>query len=113
MVKTSLKVLSCCLAVFLFAMLSGSGNVALASEVHIPDPQLEAMIRIEIKKENGPITVGDLESLPDLNLACGEIADLTGLQHATGLKSLILSHNLISDLSPLANLTNLERLFLG
>jgi hypothetical protein len=45
-------------------------------------------------------------------LSHNEISDLTPLQGLTGMSWLCLSHNEISDLTPLAGLTNLKVLFL-
>ncbi len=52
----------------------------------------------------------DLLTLESLDAYCWGITDLTGLEHATGLKNLVLESNLISDLKPLLCLTELEYL---
>ena len=80
--------------------------------VHIPDPNLRAAIAESLgKNPNAPITVEEMERLgPDLDARNRSIRDLTGLQLATNLKTLVLDDNQISDLSPLAGLINLRDL---
>ena len=89
--------------------------------VHIPDPNLRAAIAEELgKSPNASITVEEMKGLrtvgnhetPDRG-----IQDLTGLQFATNLERLILGWwgrggNQVSDLSPIAGLINLRRLYL-
>ena len=85
--------------------------------VHIPDPNLRAAIAEELgKSPNAPITVEDIEGLKRLEAKDKGIQDLTGLQFARNLNELILGRwdgqwNQVSDLSPLAGLTNLRVLF--
>jgi len=54
-----------------------------------------------------------LKSLTSLDGYSRGIADLTGLEYATGLTNLVLSGNSISNLTPLARLTNLRSLHLS
>jgi hypothetical protein len=80
--------------------------------VVFPDLNLEAAIREEIGKPTGDVYSSDLHELTSLNATERAIADLTGLEHATGLTFLYLWGNQITDISPLADLTGLELLWL-
>ena len=87
--------------------------------VHIPDTNLRAAIVEELgKSPNAPITVEEMERLRHLEVPGRGIQDLTGLQFATNLEGLILGwwgrgSNQVSDLSPIAGLINLRRLYLN
>ena len=86
-------------------------NLADGLEVIFADKTLEAAVRKELKKSKGQLTRGDLKKLEGL-VAQGEgIRSLSGLEHATSLTGLSLEDNQISDLSPLASLTNLTMLY--
>ena len=76
--------------------------------IHIPDPQLKALIENELWVLDPTPT--DMLGLTSLNLSSREIKDLTGLEYAKNLHSLQLTHNQVEDLSPLSKLTNLRRL---
>ena len=79
--------------------------------VHIPDTNLRAAIAEELgKSPNAPITVEDIKRLRWLQVIDAGIRDLTGLEYATNLETLILAHNQISDISPVKNLKNLTHL---
>ena len=81
--------------------------------VHIPDPNLRAAIAEALgKSPNVPITVEDMEGLGQLRAPNRGIQDLTGLQLATNLKTLVLDDNQISDLSPIAGLIRLDSLWI-
>ena len=85
--------------------------------VQIPDLNLRAAIAEALgKSPNAPITVGEMERLRALGVADRGIRDLTGLQFATNMYSLSIGNrsrgNQVSDLSPIAGLINLERLYL-
>ena len=87
--------------------------------VRIPDPNLRAAIAEELgKSPNASITVEEMERLRQLVVRDNRgIQDLTGLQLATNLDRLVLGWwggkgNQVSDLSPIAGLINLRRLFL-
>ena len=95
--------------------------IATAQIVSIPDPYLRAKIEDALGKVSGAtITAVDMAKLPHLDAKNANISDLTGLEHATNLKSLWLgsevvqgtwrNSNSVSNLSPLADLTNLARL---
>ena len=82
--------------------------------VHIPDPNLRAAIAEALgKSSNAPITVEEMERLGRLDARNRGIQDLTGLQFAINLRSTLdLRDNQISDISPIAGLINLQRLYL-
>ena len=89
-------------------------TVCEAQEADIPDENLRAAIEDALDKSSGEaITVEEMESLTELQARYLGIKDLTGLEHATGLKELVLWSNEIVDLTPLANLTSLETLRLA
>ena len=78
--------------------------------VVLTDSNLEAVVREQLGKPQGDLTPQDLGRLKILGATGREIADLTGLEHATNLEHLSLQINQISDLSPLSGLTNLDNL---
>ena len=82
-------------------------------EVVFPDRHLEAAVRGELKKPEGPITQGDLRKLSGLLADSKNIENLSGLEHAVNLTRLDLGKNRISDITPLTSLTNLTKLDLG
>ena len=97
----------------LIALCSWS-SVTFAQIVEIPDPNLERAIREELGLSSGvPITQQAMLKLFRLHAEAMEIENLTGLKHATNLKSLILAFNQIVDFSPLSGLINLELLSLS
>ena len=86
---------------------------APAQTVNLPDANLRAAIEAALGKTSGAtITVSDMAALTRLEARKSSISDLTGLEHATNLKSLDFWNNSISDISALAGLTNLETLLL-
>jgi hypothetical protein len=84
-----------------------------AEVAHVPDPNLEAAIRDALGGPAGPLTTEMLASLTVLDASRRGIADITGLERATGLQVLRLNRNRIADLVPLARLTNLQSLDVG
>ena len=79
--------------------------------VQIPDPNLRAVIADELDKSpNAPITVEEMKRLR--NLDARGIRDLTGLQFATNLRRINISHNQVSDISPVAGLIGLRELWI-
>ena len=91
--------------------------------VAIPDAKLHAAIASALGKEsNALITADEMATLTDLDAPNSGIRDLTGLEFATSLTRLHLgtdsaegrfvNSNDISDLTPLAGLTNLTHLHL-
>ena len=86
--------------------------------VRISDPNLRAAIAEELgKSPNAPITAEEMKRLRELRVADRGIRDLTGLQFATNMYRLHIGEgrrgNQVSDLSPIAGLINLERLYLA
>ena len=86
--------------------------------VHIPDTNLRTAIAEALgKSPNVPITAAEMERLRELRVADRDIRDLTGLQFATNMYRLHIGEgnrgNQVSDLSPIAGLINLERLYLA
>ena len=100
------------LAIFVSCALATGVSAQTSAEVHIPDPALRAAVERALGKEqDAPITVADMESLTSLD-ASGGVADLTGLEHASGLTQLMLSNNQIADVTALADLTSMDLLSL-
>ena len=104
----------------LAALLAAVPAAAQSTTVHIPDLGLRAFVEDALGKDAGdPITRAEMGALTSLNargtLTASDqgITDTTGLQHATGLITLDLSHNNIetADLSALTGLTPLNRVF--
>ena len=84
---------------------------AHAQVVDVPDPNLRAAIREELRLPPGNrITKEDMLRLEGLGAARRDIMLLTGLEHATNLTSLSLWGNQLSELAPIANLQSLTYL---
>ena len=85
-----------------------------AQVVDIPDPNLRAAIADALNiAHDAPITQEDMNRLTDLiDVRHRGIANLAGLEFATNLYFLRIADNPTIDLSPIANLTQLERLIL-
>ena len=98
---------------FVFSViLLASGTVGYG-QVEIPDPNLRKAIETALDKEAGEaITKAEMETLTRLEAHEREVSDLTGIEHAVGLKELFLYSNQISDISALSGLTNLIQLAL-
>ena len=78
------------------------------------DPALRAAVESALGKAAGAaITAEEMASLTELNAWRRDIRDLTGLELATGLETLIIGDNLIDDLTPLSGLSELQGLHLG
>ena len=79
--------------------------------VNVPDANLAAAVREELGlAPQASITQQAIQRLMALIIPNGQITDLTGLEHATGLVRLSLWDNQIEDVSPLAGLTQLQQL---
>ncbi len=87
-------------------------EAAATDIVTFNDANLEQALAHDLGVAVGDITVGDMETLTDLNLSYNSISDITGLEYATNLTYLDLSYNSISDITPLSGLTNLTYLYL-
>ena len=77
--------------------------------IDIPDPNLRrAIAGVLNKPANTPITQREMEKLTGaLRASNKSITDITGLEFAVNLKTLVLSDNNISNIAPLRDLTNL------
>ena len=95
-------------------------NAVAEAAVDLLDSSLRAAIETTLGKASGaPITASDMARLTRLEAGNADISDLTGLEFATNLTNLNLGHvrvgtegrpinsNSISNISPLAGLTNL------
>ncbi|MDE0300412.1 MAG: leucine-rich repeat domain-containing protein [Candidatus Poribacteria bacterium] len=84
---------------------------AHAQVVDIRDPNLRAVIREELRiRPDSRITKEDMLRLENLGAARHDIKHLTGLEHATNLRSLSLWGNPLAELSPIADLRSLTYL---
>ncbi|MBX3176869.1 MAG: leucine-rich repeat domain-containing protein [Candidatus Hydrogenedentes bacterium] len=78
--------------------------------VRFPDTRLDAALRGALGIPSASIRVADLERLTAFDATGAGISNLSGLEHATNLKTLILESNAITDIGPLASLRGLEAL---
>ena len=84
--------------------------------VNIPDPNLRAILRETLGKNEGDaITKEDLATISSINRDGGEyrVKNLKGLEHCTNLIYLNLNNHQVSDVSILSSLANLAELWLG
>ena len=92
---------------FLFVYVS----FCYSEAVHIPDPNLEQVIREALAlPEAEEITSVEMEQLRELVATKRGVTDLTGLEYATNLRILLVSNTTITDLRPIENLTSLRTL---
>ena len=82
-------------------------------EVEIGCEIFEKAFRETLNKPEGPLTRGDLLTITELQLVKTQISDLTPLAGLTQLEELRLVGNQIEDLAPLARLLQLETLDLA
>ena len=81
--------------------------------VSIPDPNLAAAIRTELKlTTDDDLTDRAMQTLRWLNLDDQGITNIAGLEHATQLQGLGLARNQIDNYAPLAQLPKLRTLYL-
>lgn len=84
--------------------------------ITFPDKSLEKIIRDTIKKPNGDILKGDVDTIRYLTYIGGSqdvsIKDLSGIENLTNLTWLDLCQHEITNIEPLSRLTNLTRLSL-
>ncbi len=84
--------------------------------VEFADTNLAKAVRRALRLPTGDgvdllkIPKAELEKLTGLEASVKEITDITGLEHATQLKTLYLSYNQIGDITPLAGLAQLATL---
>lgn len=80
------------------------------------DPVLEATVRIALNKQEGDWADADLMKIDSLKVSASvqntnkKVSDLDGIEKCLNLKQLLVSLQSISDISPLVSLINLERL---
>ena len=80
-------------------------------EAWMPDPALRAVVKKALGiPEDRDLTQSNMKQLTELNAEQRQITSLIGLEHATNLTEVLLGHNPISDVSPLANLIQLRGL---
>ena len=118
------KVTSTILTLLLMMNLYGTfvqGAAAQTSnvEIVISDPVLESKVREALDKPKGAITTEDAARLDWLNASADpnstedtRVRDLSALRHFVNLVSIRLDNNLVSDISVLTELPNLEELWL-
>ena len=89
-------------------------QTAKAQTVNIPDPNLRTAIETALGKAAGtPISTDEMAQLTSLESRSNNIRQLTGLEFATNLVRCDLYNNQVSDVLPLAGLTQLTYLRLG
>ena len=118
------KVISTILALFLMMNLYGTlvqGALAQTSndEIVFSDPVLETLVRKQLNKPEGAITVEDAAMLDWLDASADpnspedtRVRDLSALRHFVNLAGIRLDNNLVSDVSVLAELPKLRQLWL-
>ena len=96
-----------------FLIILGIACAASAQEEWMPDPNLRQVVREALGLPEGKSFKQErLLQLTRLDGTDRRIADITGLEHATGLVWLSLAGNKISDLRPLTELIRLKTLYL-
>jgi hypothetical protein len=87
-----------------------TANFGQGGAVTFVDPDLEAAIREAINIPERPIYPSDLEGLTSFSASARNISDLNGLEYCIDLTHLDLSHNQISSIAPVGNLSSLAYL---
>lgn len=104
-----LAALSLSLALGLAMMSTGVQRAHAEETVTIPDAALAAAVRAELGLPAGePITVADMQSLTSLDFDNKGITDLTGLEQATNLESLVVRNNPLANYDALSGLASLR-----
>ena len=86
-------------------------NAVTGAPVDIPDANLRAVVEATLSKAEGkPIAPSEMATLTHLEKPEAGVHNLTGLEHATNLRYLDFWKSSVSDLSPVAGLTNLTHL---
>ncbi|MYB65293.1 hypothetical protein F4X73_11440 [Candidatus Poribacteria bacterium] len=100
--------------IILFILCSCSTQERSSEYVEFPDEQIAGLIRWNLKiEDDDPIPVKKLKELTELELGFTDPKkyDLTGIEYATGLEKLTISHaHNISDIKPLEKLNALKSL---
>lgn len=97
------------------AIMLASSRVLAQTPVEIPDPAFREIIRQAIFKPTGIITTSDLDNrqFTSLSAVGAGIHDIRGIEHCKHLRTLVLSDNVIDDITPLLDLTKLHTLNLS
>ena len=86
-------------------------NAVAEAAIDIPDTNLRTVVETALGKADGdPITLSEIAALMSLEEPEAGVRNLTGLEHATNLTYLDFWKSLVSDISPVAGLTNLTHL---
>ena len=92
----------------MIVLLIGINAASAEEEEWMPDPALRQAVREELSiPAHLALTPAHLQSLTNLTAVDKGITDLTGLEHATNLKFLVLPRNRVQNIHPLVNLTEL------
>jgi formylglycine-generating enzyme required for sulfatase activity len=78
------------------------------AQVAIPDPGLDAAVRLALQKPAGALTQQDMLSLQVLSACCREIENLQGLEAAQNLRILDVHSNALTNADVVNLLTNLQ-----
>lgn len=98
----------------LFLILSVIFGCSSTEFVEIPDENLAASIREALElRPNSKIPKLKLAELKELTAMIKDIKDLSGLENAVELSSIVLNINKISDITPLAGLKKLTNISIG
>ena len=101
----------------LFILCSCSTQEYASEYVEFPDEQIAGLIRWNLKiQDDDPIPIEKLKDLTELELGFTDPKkyDLTGIEYATNLEELTISHAYnISDIKPLSKLYNLKSLVIN
>lgn len=79
-------------------------------EVYFPDSSLEAVIREIVQKPTAPLLSSDLAGITEIAADEKGIQSLSGIQYCVSLHLLHIRGNVVSDLTPLTNLTGITDL---
>ncbi len=89
------------------------GRVRETLVLSFEDPNLEKWVLKALGRQEGPITLPEAASLTSLSVSDSSVHSLAGLEHFVALETLSLAIDYsITDVSPLAALTNLKKLSL-
>jgi hypothetical protein len=96
----------------LWSEVSNSPAAAVPPEtgVAFADSALEAVIRLLVQKPEGDLLASDLAGLPEIQAGDRGIRSLDGLHYCVSLIRLGIRDNAVTDLGPLAGLTQLSDL---
>ena len=97
---------------YIFILFGIVWSAASEEKEWMPDPNLRVAVREALGlSDERLLTQVEMQQLTRLDTWQKNITDLTGIERATNLKWFSFADNQISDLSPLATLTQLETLY--